>query len=171
MNYMEIYECCTTNVIGCGCSCFVSGCDIHCKGCFNPQSWDFDAGKPFTTETMNQILTALQKPGRTAFALLGGEPLCERNCDESAKIIETIKMWLPHIHLWVYTGRTYEEHLKNNNPSIMKIFSMIDVLIDGPFIEELKDLRLNFRGSKNQRIIDMQKTLKENTVVLHPLNN
>ena len=171
MNYMEIYECDTSNHLGVGVSLFVSGCPYHCKGCFNPQSWPYEAGQPFTTEEMNRIITALQQPGRTGFSLLGGEPLCDKNREECAKIVKTIKLWLPHINIWVYTGGTYEQHMKDNDPSIMEIFSMIDVLVDGPFVEELKDLRLNFRGSKNQRIIDMQKTLKENTVVLHPLNN
>ena len=171
MNYMTIFPCDATNGPGIRVSLFVSGCPHHCKGCFNPESWPYEAGTHFTSRTLEEIKSLLQRPGRTGFSLLGGEPLCTRNRDQVWWIITSLKKEFPDLNIWVYTGSTYETLRKEGDPQIQEIFNMIDVLVDGPFIEEKKNLMLKFRGSSNQRIIDMKQTRLQNQVMLHELNN
>lgn len=135
-------------------SFFVQGCPHHCPGCFNSQTWDFDGGKELPSDIRGQIIKAICANGITRnFSVLGGEPLCEENLDEVNNIITSVRAAFPHIKIFVWTGYVLEELQKKKDPRIKNILSQIDILIDGPFIEAEKDLTLELRGSKNQRIL------------------
>lgn len=155
MNYCEIITNDTANGTGIRLSLFVSGCEKHCKGCFQPQTWDFNYGQPFTEETLKFILEELKKPQYDGVTILGGEPLHPKNRSMVAQIIAAMKEAYPKKDIWVYTGYTYEELQADQEESLTSILHNIDMLVDGPFIEELKDFRLDFRGSSNQNLIDM----------------
>ena len=131
-------------------SLFVSGCRNHCKGCFNPETWDFDYGRPFTRETEDEIIEALRPSWIQGLSILSGEPTEEENTAVPDSIPETVKPMLPDKDIWLYSGYTYET-LRDK-----EILTLADVLVDGPFLLELKDAGLAFRGSRNQRIIDLK---------------
>ena len=126
---------------------FVSGCRNRCKGCFQPETWDFDYGEPFTEEVQAAILTALRPPWIQGLTLLGGDPMEPENQDALLPFLEKVKAELPEKNIWLYTGYRYEEI------STSPLLSLVDVIVDGPFLEEEKDISLPFRGSRNQRII------------------
>lgn len=135
-------------------SYFAQGCPHRCKGCFNPETWDFDGGKDLPDDIRGQIIKAICANGITRnFSVLGGEPLCEENVEEIENIIIGVRTAFPNIKIFVWTGYTLEQLTIKNNPHINNILNHIDVLIDGPFIESQKDLTLKLRGSKNQRIL------------------
>ena len=135
-------------------SFFVQGCPHKCKNCQNPETWNFDGGLEFTTDTLTAILEGLTAQGiNRTFCLMGGEPLCPENLFLSYLIITTIKEKLPNTPIYVWTGYLYEELLQSNDPKVKGILDLTDCLIDGPYIEELRDLTLEMRGSSNQRII------------------
>lgn len=135
-------------------SFFVQGCPHHCPGCFNPETWDFDGGKELPVDIRGQIIKAICANGITRnFSVLGGEPLCPQNRDGVNNIITGIRVAFPHIKIFVWTGYTLEELQAENNDSINNILNNIDVLIDGRYKEEEKDLTLELRGSRNQRIL------------------
>lgn len=159
MNYGEIITNDTANGPGIRLSLFVSGCTNHCKGCFNEKTWNFNYGKPFTDITLNCIFKELANPWYDGITILGGEPMHEKNVATVAAIVNKIKNTFPEKNIWVYTGYTIEDLLNKNNRNIQYVLSNIDVLVDGPFIEEEKDLTIPFRGSRNQRIITNCKDL------------
>ena len=132
---------------------FTQGCPHHCKGCHNPKTHPFDKGKLMNIEDIVEILTS--NPLSTGLTISGGEPLVQEN--EVLELIKQYKKIKPNHNIMIYTGFTYEYLLKQNNPVINEIFSLTDYLIDGPYIEELRDLTLEFRGSSNQRIIELKK--------------
>lgn len=135
-------------------SYFAQGCPHKCKGCFNPETWDFNGGKDLPDDIRGQIIKAICANGITRnFSVLGGEPLCEENVEEIENIIIGVRTAFPNIKIFVWTGYTLEQLTIKNNPHINNILDHIDVLIDGPFIESQKDLTLKLRGSKNQRIL------------------
>ena len=135
-------------------SFFVQGCPHHCPGCFNPETWDFNGGKELPVDIRGQIIKAICANGITRnFSVLGGEPLCPQNRDGVNNIITGIRTAFPHIKIFVWTGYTLEELQAENNDSINNILNNIDVLIDGRYKEEEKDLTLELRGSRNQRIL------------------
>lgn len=135
-------------------SFFVQGCPHHCHGCFNPETWDFNGGKELPVDIRGQIIKAICANGITRnFSVLGGEPLCPQNRDGVNNIITGIRAAFPHIKIFVWTGYTLEELQAENNDSINNILNNIDVLIDGRYKEEEKDLTLELRGSRNQRIL------------------
>ena len=135
-------------------SFFVQGCPHHCPGCFNPETWDFDGGKELPVDIRGQIIKAICANGITRnFSVLGGEPLCPQNRDGVNNIITGIRAAFPHITIFLWTGYTLEELQAENNDSINNILNNIDVLIDGRYKEEEKDLTLELRGSRNQRIL------------------
>lgn len=135
-------------------SFWVQGCPHKCHGCQNPETWDFSGGKELPMDIRGQIVKAICANGITRnFSVLGGEPLCEENLEEVDQIITTVRTAFPHIKIFVWTGYTLEELQKNTNPHIISILSQIDTLIDGPYIEEEKDITLDLRGSKNQRVL------------------
>lgn len=139
-------------------SFFTQGCPHHCKGCHNPETWNFEGGKEFTNETLNEILTALQANGiKRSFAVMGGEPLCQENSFLTYLVIKTVKDQYPDTPIYIWTGYYYEDLLKDHNPRISQILELTDVLVDGPYVENLRDITLPLRGSSNQSIIDLTK--------------
>jgi len=173
MKYGEIKNCDIANGEGVRISLFVSGCTHHCKGCFNAETWDFNYGKPFTTEVEEQLLSDL-KPGYIAgLTLLGGEPFEPVNQRALIGFVRKVREQLPEKTIWCYSGYTYDKDLIPGGKAYCEctdeLISMLDVLVDGEFVEELKDIRLTFRGSSNQRIIDVKKTLENGEVCLYPV--
>ncbi len=170
MNYGEIKPYDIANGLGVRVSIFVSGCKNHCQNCFNQITWDFNYGQEFNQETLNQLIKLLEPSYIAGLSILGGEPLEPENQAGILDLIKQIKTIYPKKTIWLYSGFTYEE-LTNFIPSraatplITDILSLIDVLVDGRFIEELKDISLQFRGSTNQRLIDVKKTLQTNRVI------
>lgn len=153
MKYSSIKLNDVANGEGISLSLFVSGCTNYCKGCFNKETWDFNYGEEFTEETMNYILDNIPKNGiMRNFSILGGDPLHKNNISTVLKILNKVKQTYPSITTYVWSGYLYEDLL---NEYGKEIFKDIDILIDGKFIEEQKDLTLRFRGSSNQRIINI----------------
>ena len=136
---------------------FAQGCPFRCKGCHNPETWDFEGGLEFTNNTLNQIITGLTANGiKRNLAIMGGEPLCQENLFLTVLIINEVKRQLPDTKIYIWTGYLYEDLLNDNNVRIQSILNTIDCLIDGPYIEELRDTTLSMRGSSNQRIIKLK---------------
>ena len=150
MNYAEIKKVDIANGPGVRVSLFVSGCRNHCKGCFNPETWDFDYGRPFTRETEDEIIEALRPSWIQGLSILGGEPTEEENAAVLIPFLKRVRAVLPDKDIWLYSGYTYEA-LRDK-----EILTLVDVLVDGPFLLKLKDAGLAFRGSRNQRIIDLK---------------
>lgn len=162
MNYAAIKEMDIANGTGVRVSLFVSGCTRKCKGCFNAEAWDFNAGKPFTRDTLDHILSILKHDYISGLSILGGEPLEPRNLEMVELIVFIVRSKFPEKNIWLYSGYTYDE-IMQVSPAIL---DYIDVLVDGPFIEEEKDISLLFRGSRNQRVIDLKKTRSSGHVEL-----
>ena len=165
MNYGRIFYCDVANGTGCRTALFVSGCTHHCRECFNPETWDFNFGKPFTTETENDIIESLRPDHIEGLSVLGGEPMELSNQAVLRPFLERVKKEVSHASVWIYSGYTFEELTDTGNKrchgdDTAAILSLTDILVDGRFEIEKKDLTLAFRGSSNQRIIDVQKTLK-----------
>ena len=160
MRYASIRDLDISNGNDIGVALFTQGCHFHCKNCFNKSTWDFDGGKEFTKETCDKFMKLVNRPFIKRVSILGGEPLAKENVDDVCNILKQIK----DKQIWVYTGHTFET-VKNYD-----IMKYIDYLVDGQYVDELRDLRLKFRGSSNQRIIDVQKSLKENKVILYEVN-
>ncbi len=175
MHIGQIITADSANGIGIRVSVFVSGCTNCCPGCFQPETWDFSFGQLYTQEIEDAILLELKKPQYDGLTLLGGEPFEIANQKGLLPLIRRIKKELPNKTIWVYTGFTYDKDLIEGGCRHIditdEILNSIDVLVDGRFMIDLLDVRLNFRGSSNQRIIDMKKTHQEGRVVLSPLNN
>lgn len=150
MNYAEIKKVDIANGPGVRVSLFVSGCRNHCKGCFNPETWDFDYGRPFTRATEDEIIEALRPSWIQGLSILGGEPTEEENAAVLIPFLKRVRAALPDKDIWLYSGYTYDS-LRDK-----EILTLADVLVDGPFLLEQKDAGLAFRGSRNQRIIDLR---------------
>lgn len=161
MNYGTIKKYDIANGPGVRVSFFVSGCRHHCKGCFNAETWDFHYGELYTEETEREILEALKPDYIAGFTVLGGEPFEPENQVEVVKLLKKVRESYPEKTIWCYTGYLYDVDLieggKVYTDATKEMLSYIDTLVDGEFIEEQKDLRLQFRGSKNQRIISLSK--------------
>lgn len=159
MNIAKINKCDTGNGNGIRVSVFVSGCPHHCKGCFNQETWDYNYGNPYTAETQKEINETLEKEYIRGLSLLGGEPLAPKNQEQVLQIIESSKIANPNIDIYLWTGYTLEElkEMEKDMPIITSILHYVDVLIDGRFIEELKDITLFLRGSSNQQIHYLRK--------------
>lgn len=158
MNYASIRKCDIANGEGIRVSLFVSGCTHRCKGCFNPEQWDFEFGEPFTAATENEILTALDNDFIDGLTILGGEPMEPANQRALVPFLRRLRARFgTGKNIWVYTGCVLESELKSETRWRTEVtdefLSMIDVLVDGPFLEAKKDISLQFRGSSNQRII------------------
>ncbi len=169
MNYAEIKKYDIANGEGVRVSLFVSGCRRHCKGCFNSVAWDFSYGKPFTGETEEELLEALAPDYIAGLSLLGGDPFEPENRTVLLPFIRKFRERFPEKDIWCYTGYTYENGTlkEDNGEGVRELLSEIDVLVDGPFIEELKDIRLKFRGSSNQRVLDLKRTREQGNIVLY----
>lgn len=174
MNYGNIKTFNTENGEGIRVALFVSGCTNCCEGCFNKDTWDFNYGKPYTEETTRFIVEELKKPYYDGLTILGGEPFEFCNQEEVLNLINKVKAEIPEKNIWMYTGFTYNVDLISGGrryiPNVTdQIINQIDILVDGRFMINQKDLRLSFRGSSNQRIIDMKKTIEEGSLILSPL--
>lgn len=161
MRYGQIRKYDIANGPGIRTSIFVTGCSLNCKNCFNKEYQDPNFGKKWTSETSNEIIDYLSKDEVAGLTILGGEPF--ENAEELTLIIKDIKKHTDK-SIWIYSGYTFEKILKD--PILKRLLEEVDVLVDGPFIEEMKDLKLKFRGSSNQRIIDVKKSLTNNSVIL-----
>lgn len=167
MNYAAIKKHDVANGPGVRVSLFVSGCTHACKGCFNREAWDFSYGQTFTEENLKEILDALSPSYIHGFSVLGGEPLEERNVACVSDVLQAVRSAYPEKDIWLYSGSVFEKDiLPREKAGKMDILSYLDVLVDGPFVEEKKSLRLKFRGSENQRLIDVKRTLEAGEVVL-----
>lgn len=163
MNYANIKKFDIADGIGVRVSLFVSGCRHHCKGCFQPETWDFDYGNLFTNETEKEIIDALSPDYIAGLTLLGGEPFEPENQVVLYPFIKKVKELYPEKNIWCYSGYTFEELLSDSHPVTdvtLDLLELIDVLVDGKFILELKNISLQFRGSSNQRILDVKKSLQ-----------
>lgn len=139
-------------------SFYTQGCPHRCPGCHNPNTWDFNGGKEFTADVLDEIIEALQANGiQRSLCILGGEPLCSGNEFLTCMLLRHVKDRLPHIKVYVWTGYTYEQLQQNSSPHLKNILQMTDVLIDGPYIEAERDITLPMRGSRNQRVIQLDK--------------
>lgn len=169
MNYATIKNCDIANGPGVRVSLFVSGCTHHCKGCFNEVAWDFDYGQPFTSETIQTILD-MMKPGYIkGLTLLGGEPFEPQNQGPIVELLRQVKKTYPDKSIWAFSGYLFEKITSRTlgDWAVTREFlSSLDVLVDGPFVEEKKNLALRFRGSENQRLIDVPATLASGKIVL-----
>lgn len=171
MHYGTIKKYDIANGEGVRVTLFVSGCTNHCKNCFQPETWDFHYGKPYTKETENEIIASLKAPYIHGLTLLGGEPFEPENQRELVHLLQRIKKELPEKTIWSFTGFVYDHDLLEGQRKHCEVtdelLSYLDVLVDGPFIEEQKNIQLKFRGSENQRVIDIKKTRQENKVILY----
>ncbi|MFR7591927.1 MAG: anaerobic ribonucleoside-triphosphate reductase activating protein [Longibaculum sp.] len=169
MYYATIKDVDIANGTGVRVSLFVSGCTHHCQDCFNEIAWDFHYGQEFNEETINYIINALKPPHIKGLSLLGGEPMEISNQEGLLPLLRKVKTVYPQKDIWCYTGYVLEDLLEGGRVHTDvsdELLSYIDILVDGPFILELKNIRLKFRGSENQRIIDMNKTRQEKKIVL-----
>ena len=175
MHVGEILRADSANGEGIRVSIFVSGCTNRCPGCFQPETWDFHYGKLYDEEIEKMLFDELSQPYYDGLTILGGEPFEPSNQFGIVEIIRRERRELPDKNIWIYTGFTYDTDLAPGGRKYTEvtdeILDNIDILVDGRFEQEKKNLRLNFRGSENQRIIDMKKTRAEGEVVLSPLNN
>lgn len=176
MNYGQVYYNDVANGIGCRTALFVSGCTHHCKGCFNEMTWDFNYGVPYTKEVEDEIVESLKPEYIAGLTILGGEPMEVVNQKEIRPLIERIKREVPKATIWIYSGYLWEELTDPDNKRCHSedtdtILSMTDVLVDGEFMLDKKNLMLRFRGSENQRIIDVKATLEKGEVVLSKYND
>ncbi|MCR5154819.1 MAG: anaerobic ribonucleoside-triphosphate reductase activating protein [Lachnospiraceae bacterium] len=174
MYYGEIKDCDIANGAGVRVTLFVSGCTNKCPGCFQPQTWAFDYGKPYTDETEAQILKMLEPSYIQGLTLLGGDPFEPRNQETVLGLARKVKALYPDKNIWCYTGFTYEE-LKTDGSyprteCTDELLSCLDILVDGRFVQALKNISLSFRGSENQRIIDLNSTRKEGIPVVLDLD-
>ena len=173
MHYGEIKNCDIADGPGVRVSLFVSGCTNRCKNCFQPQTWDFGYGEEFTRETEDKIIALLGREYIAGLTVLGGEPFEPQNQRALLPFIKRVREALPEKNIWAYSGFTIEEMLKDGSHPhcevTKELLGLTDVLVDGRFVEELKDISLKFRGSKNQRIIDVKKTLETGSVVLYDI--
>ena len=164
MNYAGIKYCDIANGTGCRTVLFVSGCRNACKGCFQPQTWDFGYGEPFDETVQKEVLDSLAPDYITGITLLGGEPFEPENQKELVPFMRKVVAQYPNKNVWAFTGYIYDKDLlvggRRHTEDTDELLSMIDVLVDGPFVEGLKDITLKFRGSSNQRVLDLRETIR-----------
>lgn len=170
MYYGEVISADIANGAGVRVSLFVSGCTNHCEGCFQPETWAFDYGEPYTQEVEDAIIQELSRDFYQGLTILGGEPFELSNQRELVRLIRRLRRELPNKDIWIYTGNLLDDELAPGGSRHCEvtdeILDSIDVLVDGRFVEEKKNIRLRFRGSENQRVIDMKKTRKTGKIVL-----
>lgn len=163
MRYNLIRDMDIANGPGIRVSIFVQGCNRHCKGCFNSETWDFNKGKPFTDKELDELVRLVQRDHISGLTILGGEPLESANIETVARILKCVKDTCPNKSNWLYSSFLYEDIL---NFFETPVLDNVDYLVDGEFIEELKDPKLHFRGSSNQRIINVKESKKQGHVIL-----
>ena len=173
MNYHKIEKTSVANGTGIRVILWCSGCRIGCKGCHNKQTWDFNSGKLFDEKAKQELFKALDKPYIQGITFSGGHPLENENVEDVYLLLKEIKEKFPTKDVWLYTGYTWEQIFPTvcldmfnvNNMYRKSVVEMCDVLVDGPYIEEQRDITLKFRGSKNQRLIDVKESLKQNKII------
>ena len=166
MNYARIKKTDVANGYGIRVSLFVSGCTRRCRGCFNSEAWDFRYGLPYTQETEREILEALAPAHIRGLSLLGGEPMEPENRGTVLALAERVKRTYPQKDIWCYTGYDFEKDLLQwRSEEVDRLLSLLDVLVDGAFVEEKRNLRLAFRGSENQRLLDVPESLRQGRAV------
>lgn len=167
MNYATIKNCDIANGPGVRVSLFVSGCTHHCPGCFNEVAWDFDYGQPFTQQTIDSVLDMLRPDYIRGLTLLGGEPFEPQNQEPVVELLRQVKQQLPEKSIWAFSGYLFDKDMLSGRlGDLGEYLSYLDVLVDGRFVESKKNLSLRFRGSENQRLIDVPASLRSGTVVL-----
>lgn len=170
MNYANVKYCDVANGLGCRTVLFVSGCRNHCKGCFQPETWDFSYGHFFDETIQEEILRSLEPAYVKGLTVLGGEPFEEENQKVLLPFLKRVQERFPNKDIWCFTGYLYDVDLvtggRKCTSDTPELLSLIDVLVDGPFVEEQRNLMLKFRGSENQRLIDMNATRKNNRLTL-----
>lgn len=170
MRYNQIRECDIANGEGIGVALFVQGCHFKCKNCFNPETWDFNGGKEWTPEVEDKFIELANRPYIKRISLLGGECLADENLDGVLNLVNKIRLLMPEKTIWLYTGYTWEEIYNCMSFNIMKRRQIIyncDVLVDGRYIDSQRDISLKWRGSLNQRVINVQESLKQNKIILY----
>lgn len=175
MNYHKIEKTSVANGTGIRVVLWVSGCSLHCKGCHNPETWSLNSGKLFDEEAKNELFEALDKPYIQGITFSGGHPLEDENVEAIYILIKEIKKIFPTKDIWLYTGYTLEQIfpvIVTDDFSLSRMYKqeiieMCDIVVDGKYIEELKDITLKWKGSSNQRVIDVKESLKENKIVLY----
>ena len=169
MNYAGIKYCDIANGTGCRTVLFVSGCRNACKGCFQPQTWDFGYGEPFDEKVQEEVLKSLEPDYITGITVLGGEPFEPENQKELVPFMRKVVARYPNKNVWAFTGYIYDKDLvaggRRHTEDTDELLSMIDVLVDGPFQEDKKDITLKFRGSSNQRILDLKETIRTGNII------
>lgn len=166
MRYYQIRECDIANGKGVGVALFVQGCHFHCYNCFNPDTWDFNSGKEWTSDIKEKFLKLIDRPYIKRVSILGGEPLADENLDDIYDLIHEIRLSFDNTKtIWLYSGYTWEQI--QNDSKRKSVVSMVDVLVDGRYIDELRDATLQFRGSSNQRLIAVDKTIKNGNIILY----
>ena len=183
MRYAQIRSMDISNGEGVGVSLFVQGCPLHCKNCFNSDTWDFNGGKEWTEEIKDRFMKLIDRPYIKRVSFLGGECLAEQNLNEVLKLVKEIRISFPEKTIWLYTGFEWNslitkinqptfpdkdfEHTMEIHKKRQEIIKLCNVVVDGEYIDEQKDLTLKFRGSKNQHVIDVQQSLAQNKIVLY----
>lgn len=183
MRYASIRSLDISNGEGVGVSLFVQGCPFHCKNCFNSDTWDFNGGKEWTEKTKNKFMELIDRPYIKRVSFLGGECLAEQNLDEVLKLVQEIRISFPKKTIWLYTGFEWNllmakicqstfpdkdfERIIEIHKKRQEIISLCNIVVDGEYIDEQKDLALKWRGSKNQRVIDVKQSLAQNKIVLY----
>ena len=169
MNYADIKKIDVANGEGVRASVFVSGCNHHCKGCFNQCAWDFNYGKEFSEKEEQQIIDYMNHDYISGLSLLGGEPLEPRNQEGLLPLVKKVKEKFPNKNIWCYTGFDFEKDvvgkMAKDNETTRELLKYIDVIVDGKFEEDKRDLKLQFRGSSNQKIVDVKKSLQTGQIV------
>jgi len=161
MRYNVIRKMDISNGPGVRVSVFMQGCEFHCKNCFNSETWDFDGGKPFTKNTIDEVLDLCGKDHVKGLSILGGEPMHPRNIEATTELAKAFKEKYPEKNLWVWSGFQFDKDLKDK-----EVINYVDVLVDGTYMDNLHNPTLKWRGSSNQRVIDVQKSLKNGEIVL-----
>ncbi len=164
MRYNKIRKMDISNGPGVRVSIFMQGCEFNCPNCFNPETHDFNGGKEFTDETINKVLELCNREEMAGLSILGGEPMHPKNIEATCKLAKAFKEKYPNKTIWVWSGFLFDQ-LKNE-----EVLNYIDVLVDGQFVQKLANPTLKWKGSSNQRVIDVKKSLKENKIVFHEDN-
>ena len=163
MNYADLKSKDTANGVGFGVALFVSGCRNHCEGCFNPETWNFDYGEPFTNEVEDMLFELLDRPYVDYFSILGGDPFELENRETVLKIVKDVRLKFPDLKINIWSGYLFEDLCRDE--LCLKVLNLCDILVDGKFEQDKYDYKLHMRGSYNQRIIDLKESLNSNKIV------
>ena len=177
IRYAQIRECDVSNGEGVGVALFVQGCNFHCYNCFNKDTWDFNGGKEWTPEVEDKFIELARRPYIRRISILGGEPLADENLDGVLNLVNKIRLSFPNKSIWLYSGYNYQKVVRQlanlatqdnyNMYKRQKIIKQCDVMVDGRYIDSQRDITLKWRGSDNQRVIDIRKSLEQNKVILY----